>query len=105
MDNEFQQVKIKDSNDRYNVTIFTTSIRGGKAFATKQKIRERKRRKVKLKAISDKSKAKIPPTTIIRQSIENVNNVKSKKYGITPNDIEKNHYVVNGLKHFSTLKE
>ena len=55
--------------------------------------------------ISDKSKAKIPPTTIIRQSIENVNNVKSKKYGITPNDIEKNHYVVNGLKHFSTLKE
>ena len=105
MDNEFQQVKIKDSNDRYNVTIFTTSIRGGKAFATKQKIRERKRRKVKLKAISDKSKAKIPPTTIIRQSIENVNNVKSKKYGISPNDIEKNHYVVNGLKHFSTLKE
>ena len=49
VDNEFQQVKIKDSNDRYNVTIFTTSIRGGKAFATKQKIRERKRRKVKLK--------------------------------------------------------
>ena len=105
MDNEFQQVKIKDSNDRYNVAIFTTSIRGGKAFATKQKIRERKSRIAKLKAISDKSKAKIPPTTIIRQSIKNVNNVKSKKYDISPNDMEKNHYVVNDLIHFSTLKE
>ena len=56
MDNEFQQVKIKDSNDRYNVTIFTTSIRGGKAFATKQKIRERKRRKVKLKRYLTKAR-------------------------------------------------
>ena len=56
VDNEFQQVKIKDSNDRYNVTIFTTSIRGGKAFATKQKIRERKRRKVKLKRYLTKAR-------------------------------------------------
>ena len=56
VDNEFQQVKIKDSNDRYNVTIFTTSIRGGKAFATKQKIREHKRRKVKLKRYLTKAR-------------------------------------------------
>ena len=32
--NEFQQVKVKDLNDKYNVKIFTTSLRGGKAFAT-----------------------------------------------------------------------
>ena len=32
--NEFQQVKVKDLNDKYNVKIFTTSHRGGKAFAT-----------------------------------------------------------------------
>ena len=37
VDNEFQQVKIKDLDDKFNVTIFTTSIRGGKAFATEQK--------------------------------------------------------------------
>ena len=38
-DNEFQQVIIKD---KYNVTMFTTSLRGGKAFAAEQKIRELK---------------------------------------------------------------
>ena len=65
-DNEFQQVKIKDLNDRYNVTMFTTSISGGKAFAAEQKIGELKSRIAKLKAISHKNKAKIPPTTIIR---------------------------------------
>ena len=27
VDNEFQQVKIKDLNDKFNVTIFTTSLR------------------------------------------------------------------------------
>ena len=37
VDNEFQQVKIKDLDDKFNVTIFATSIRGGKAFATEQK--------------------------------------------------------------------
>ena len=58
--------------------MFTTSISGGKAFAAEQKIRERKSRIAKLKAISDKNKAKIPPTTIIRQSDENMNDVKSK---------------------------
>ena len=52
VDNEFQQVKIKDLNDKFNVTIFTTSLRGGKAFAAEQKIRELKSRTSKLKAIS-----------------------------------------------------
>ena len=52
VDNEFQQVKIKDLNDKFNVTMFTTSLRGGKAFAAEQKIRELKSRTSKLKAIS-----------------------------------------------------
>lgn len=38
-DNEFQQTKIKNLNVKYNVTMFTTSVRGGKAFAAEQKIR------------------------------------------------------------------
>ena len=37
VNNEFQQVKIKDLNDKHNVTMFTTSIRGGKTFAAEQK--------------------------------------------------------------------
>ena len=64
-----------------------------------------KSRIAKLKGISDKIKAKISPATIIKQSAENMNNVKSKKYGISPNGNEKNDYLANGLKHFSSLKE
>ena len=33
-ENEFQQVKLKDLNDRYNVEILSTALRGGKAFVT-----------------------------------------------------------------------
>ena len=89
VDNEFQQVKIKDLNVKWNVTMFTTNVRGGKAFDAEQNIRERKSRISKLKAISDKNKAKIPLTTINKQSGETMNDVKSEKYGINPNDIEK----------------
>ena len=46
--NEFQQVKVQGLNNQNNVKIFTTSIRGGKAFAAEQKIRELKTRVTKL---------------------------------------------------------
>ena len=39
VDREFQQVKIKDLNELNNVTMFSTSLGGGKAFAAEQKIR------------------------------------------------------------------
>ena len=48
VDNEFQQVRIKDLNDLNNVDMFTASVRGGKAFAAEQKIREFKMRIAKL---------------------------------------------------------
>ena len=31
--NEFQQVKLKDLDNKYNVEILSTAFRGGKAFA------------------------------------------------------------------------
>ena len=58
VNNEFQQVKIKDLNDKNNVEIFTTSVRGGKAFRAEQKIRELKTRISK----SNAQKLKISPT-------------------------------------------
>ena len=54
VDNEFQQVKIKDLNEQNNVEIFTTAVRGGKAFAAEQKMRELKSRIVKLNALTMK---------------------------------------------------
>ena len=48
VDNEFQEVKIKDLNDQNNGEMFTTSVCGGKAFAAEKKIRELKTRTSKL---------------------------------------------------------
>ena len=64
VDNKFQQVKIKDLNDENNVGMFTSSVRGGKAFTAEQKIRELKTRISKLNA----QKLNITPTKIIQNS-------------------------------------
>ena len=68
--------------------MLTTSLRGENVFAAEQKIRELKSRILKLRAISEKQKAKIQAVTIIKQSAKNMNNVKSEKYGISPNVVE-----------------
>ena len=84
VDNEFQQLKIKDLNDQNNVEMFTTSVRGGKAFAAEQKIRELKTRISKLNL----QKLKLSPAKIILNSAINKNSVKSEKYGLTLEEIE-----------------
>ena len=48
----------------------------------------RPNKKEELKSRVAKLKTKVPPTTIILQSAENMKYVKSKKYSITPNKIE-----------------
>ena len=62
--NEFQKLKIQDLYNENNVEMFTTSIRGGKAFAAEQKIRELKTTVAKLnipkiKNFMDKNNLKI----------------------------------------------
>ena len=104
VDNEFQQIKIKDLNDKYNFAMFTTSVIGGKAFAAEQKIRELTSRISKVKTILDKNKAKILAVTIIKQSAENMNDAKSKKYGISPNDIEKKSLSSEKFKTFFNFR-
>ena len=84
VNNEFQQVKIKDLNVQNNVEMFTTSVRGEKAFAAEQKIRELKIRISKLNA----QKLKISPKKIILNSVANMNNVQSEKYGLSPEESE-----------------
>ena len=84
VDQEFQQQKIKDVNKQNNVKMFSTSLRGGKAFAAEQKIRELKTRISKLKG----QKLKITPNKIIEISAKNMNIHPSKKYGISPDEVE-----------------
>ena len=85
VDQEFQQVKIKDLNDLNNVEMFSTFLRGGKAFAAEQKIRELKTRIAKLFS----QKLKMSPRKIIEMSTANMNIRPSKKYGFSPEEVEK----------------
>ena len=41
-DQEFQQRKVYDLNKKYHVNMFSTAVRGGKAFVAEQKLRELK---------------------------------------------------------------
>ena len=85
VDNEFQQVKIKDLNDENNVEMFMTAVRGGKAFAAEEKIGEFKTRISKINT----QKLKISPAKIIEASTANINLKKSVKYGLSPEEIER----------------
>ena len=84
VDNEFHQIKIKDLHEKYGAEMITITVRGGKAFAAEQITIELKSRIAKLNTL----KMKLPPTTIILQYSENMNNVKSKKYSASLSDIK-----------------
>ena len=84
VDQEFQQVRIKDLNKQNNVEMFSTSLRGGKAFAAEQEIRELKARISKLKG----QKLKISQKKIIEISTKNLNIQLNKKYGLSPEEVE-----------------
>ena len=85
VDNEFQQVKIKYLNDENKAEMLTSLVRGGKAFAAERKIWERKTRMSKRNA----QKLQINPTIIIQNSTLNMNLLKIIKYGLLPEEIEK----------------
>ena len=88
-DQEFQQNEIKKINLKYNVEMFSSRIRGGKAFAAEQKIRELKKVIFKTKSAYKLSKKKINSKKIIEKSVQNLNKINSEKYGLPPEVIEK----------------
>ena len=94
VDNEFHLVKIKDLNDENNVEIITTAVRGGKAFAAEQKIWETRISKI------NAQKLKINPAKKIESSTLNINLIKSRKYGLSPEEIEQ--WALSG-EHFKTI--
>ena len=89
VDLEFQQKNIKDLNEKYNVDMFSTKNRGGKAFAAEQKIREFKKILFRIKKTYKRLKRKINSAKLIKKAVQNMNNTKSVKYGLEPEVIEK----------------
>ena len=70
--------------------MFSTAVRGGKAFAAEQKLCELKKRVSKLLALQRNSIAKLKsPNAIIEKAVENMNSLPTVKYGVEPDKIEK----------------
>ena len=88
-DLEFQQNEIKKLNKKYDVEMFSTRLRGGKAFAAEQKIREFKKILLKMKIFFKKNKKKINANQIIKRATTNMNKTKTVKYQIEPEEVEK----------------
>ena len=70
-DREFEQNEIKRLNKKYKVHMFYSKVRGGKAFAVEQKIREFKKLLFRIKAWDKRLGKKIRPNKLIerRQTI------------------------------------
>ena len=89
-DLEFLLNEIKKLNKKYNVNMFSTKLWGGKGFATKQKIREFKKLFFKGKRLHKATKTgRLDPRKLIRNAVQNMNNVNSQKYGVPPETVEK----------------
>ena len=89
-DLEFKQKKIFALNKKYNVDIFSTVVRGGKAFAAEQKLRELKKRLSRLLVLQRNTKTKLKlPNILIQKTVENMNSLPTAKNGVEPDKIEK----------------
>ena len=98
VDLEFQQNKIKELNKKYNVDMFSTKNRGGKAYAAEQKIREFKKILFRIKKTYKRMNKRLNSTKLIKKTVENMNNTKSIKYDLEPEVIEKRSLIDNNFK-------
>ena len=98
-DLEFLQNEIKKLNKKYNVDMFSTKLRGGKAFAAEQKIREFKKLLFKSKRLHKATKTgSLDPRKLIQKAVQNMNNFSSQKYGVPPKVVEKKSELVEMQK-------
>ena len=87
-DCEFEQMNIKKSNKEFDVDMYSTNLRGGKAFAAEQKIREWKKLLLRNKRIKKSLGKQVKSNKLIKKATFNLNNTCSIKYGFSPEQIE-----------------
>ena len=87
-DQEFKQRNIEEPNKQFNVEAYSRYLRGGKAVAEEQKIRELKKNILRSKHIQKFKGKRIKPNELIKKAIFNFNNTRSAKYGYSPGQIE-----------------
>ena len=72
-DLEFKQNQIKNLNDEFDIEMYHTKVRRGKAFAAEQKIREFKKIFVRSKRFEENRKNRIKPNDLIKKAAQNMN--------------------------------
>ena len=102
-DLEFNQNQIKKLNKDFNVEMFHTKLRGGKAFAAEQKVREFKKILLRNKRFEKLEKRKIKPNELLKKTAQNMNETTSTKYGLAPETIEKRSLNPNDGKYFQEI--
>ena len=108
VDLEFQQNKIKEINQKYNVEMFSSKNRGGKAYVAEQKIREFKKILFRIKKTYKRLKKRLNSAKLIKKTVQNMNNTKSIKYGLEPEIIEKRSLIDDNFREkydFYRLKQ
>ena len=98
-DDEFQKTNIKKLNREYNVDMYCTNLRGGKAFTIEQKIRELKKLLLRSKRIKKLLGKRVIPNKLIKKASFNLNNTRSVKYGFSPDQIEKKASTLKKVKN------
>ena len=102
-DLEFNQNQIKKLNKDFNVEMFHTKLRGGKAFAAEQKVREFKKILLRNKRFEKLEKRKIKPNELLKKTAQNMNETISTKYGLAPETTEKRSLNPNDGKYFQEI--
>ena len=102
-DLEFKQNAIKKLNAEFNVEMFHTKIRGGKAFAAEQKIREFKKILLRSKRLEKERGKRLKRNDLIKKAAQNMNETISTKYQLAPETIEKRSLNSNDGKYFQEI--
>ena len=80
-DLEFQPIEIMKLNKKYKVLMFSTKMRGKKAFEAEQKIREFKKLIWKSKRLyKSTSFWRLKPKKLIQRAVDEMNKIASQKY-------------------------
>ena len=83
--------------------MFHTKLRGGKAFAAEQKVREFKKILLRNKRFEKLEKRTIKPNELLKKTAQNMNETISTKYGLAPETIEKRSLNPNDGKYFQEI--
>ena len=102
-DLEFKQNQILKPNEEFSVEMFHTWLRGGKAFAAEQKIREFKKLLLRGKRLEKQQGRRLKPTELIKKVTQHMNNVISTKYELAPETVEKRSLDPNDGEYFQEI--